>query len=126
MRWLVVMLALAGLGLLQGGHCHDAPATAIARASVSGAHDVAASSFVAAGADAALTVAPAHDHGSAGAAMTAEDCKPPVSAAVAATTATGAPLPLVLRSSYLRFRPTPAPGRVLPAPALAALGVLRA
>jgi hypothetical protein len=124
MRWLVVMLALAGLGLLQGGHCHDAPA--IARASVSGAHDVAASSFVAAGADAALTVAPAHDHGSAGAAMTAEDCKPPVSAAVAATTAAAAPLPLVLRTSYLHSRPTPVSGRVLPAPALAALGVLRA
>jgi hypothetical protein len=127
MRWLVVVCALAGLGLLQGGHCHDMPATATALVSPPEADDVAAPSFVAGGVDAALTAGPGHRHdlgGSADPATTAKDCQPLVTTVVTAT-ATAAPLPLVLRSSYLRSRPTLSHGRVLPALALAALGVLR-
>ena len=128
MRWLVVVCALAGLGLLQGGHCHDMPATATALVSPTEANDVAAPSFVAGGVDAALTARRGHRHdlgGSADPATTAEGCQPLVTTVVAVTTAAAAPLSLVLRSSYLRSRPTLSLGRVLPALALVALGVLR-
>jgi hypothetical protein len=128
MRWLVVVCALAGLGLLQGGHCHDMLATATALVSPTEADDVVAPSFVAGAVDAALTAGPGHRHdrdGSGDPATTAEDCQPLVTTVVAATTVAVAPLPLVQRSSYFRSRPTLSSGRALPALALAALGVLR-
>jgi hypothetical protein len=128
MRWLVVVCALAGLGLLQGGHCHDMPGTATALVSPTEADDVAAPSFVAGGVNAALTAGPRHRHdrnGSGDPATTAEGCQPLVTTVVAATTVAVAPLPLVQRSSYFRSRPTLSSGRALPALALAALGVLR-
>jgi hypothetical protein len=92
------------------------------------ADDVAAPSIVPDGVDAVPTAGPGHrddQDGSAGPATTAEDCQPLVTTVVAATTAAVAPLPLVLRSLYLRSRPTLSPGRVLPALALGALCVLR-
>jgi hypothetical protein len=122
----VIVFALAGLGLLQGGHCDTMPVTA-ATASASTAYEHATP----AAADApavGLSVMAGHVHrgGPAGPAPTAENCQPVLATAAGTATAVTAPTSPAPHTSFADSRPALPHGRVVPAIALTAIGILRA
>jgi hypothetical protein len=118
---LIVVLTLAGLGLLQSSHCDDMP---VAAAMSAPGH----ATGPAAEAAAATPASPHHHHhedGPAELAATVDDCRSPVTrVSAAAASGTTRPLPTT-RAVSMTARPQLPPGRILPAVALNALGVSR-
>ena len=116
LRWLLILLAAAGLGLGTGSHCVD---------QVSVAPSMAPS--VAYEAD----VVDAHDHGHvAGSdhtpAGTVEDCRPASPTATTVVAGGAAPLPVLVRTAPRVVPPACAPqSRPRPAVALTQIGISR-
>ena len=123
----MLLVALAGLGLLQGGHCNDMSVTATSPASAV-SQDGTLPVSVGVGSGSAVTASPGLRHDQAGLphpATTVEDCEPLMGTVATSAGVTAAPVPLVLRTSMIRARPMMSVGRVLPGVALTAIGVLR-
>lgn len=108
LRWLLVLAILAGMGLWQGAHCPET----IAAASSAG-HD-----------HQAAPAAPATDPGST-LAVESDDCHLVPATAVSTIVGARLPLPSAVRIPSVASPPQPVRTRLVPAVALATIGVCR-
>jgi hypothetical protein len=124
LRWLTVVLTLAGLGVLQSGHCDDSP-VAVTSQSSAGCHLEA--TIVAEATTPAATDHHHDHHGTPGRPAATDECTPLTITVAAAPTvaALRTEPPLRAVAVITAFRPPLPPGRTVPRVALDALGVSR-
>lgn len=128
-RWWLVVLTLVGLGVLQAGHCTDHPSLALITMS-SAPHDAVSAEVIKVHEVVFSRSADGHGHAHGerpSPESTAGQCEPPTTVAVGPIPGTAATAPH--RELYclvnVGVQPPLPSGRVLPAVALAALGVIR-
>ena len=126
LRWLLAVIALVGVGVLQGGHCVEATPAGPVAASVMG---------IAATPGADTGEAPSVDrpgtraiHGTeqgCGQTQIARDWQFPLAIAVGVTTGVVRVVPSIVGASTRPIRPKPRPASSSPGVAPAQLGILR-